>query len=438
MADGVDSADAEQETEEQLPKCLLDSLEALRKEASTRKFDDKKQFPGALVPLVKRCVYDALDFLVHGDRFYNELSQILPYSVVVLKRIVVKLAFPDRLLSTKDTVSSLYTRLQTAVDTAVQNQLKAASTEAPSQGTDAAADPSAQKPKFKWNDEVRVLMWNILCMEWELADLDNISSVLLGGPERFGQPAVRKAVYSKMCSFWPQTPHPWMDTNALSLQYSMFRKRLIKLRARQSPHSNLLIGNLVVRRDPFAQAKRVPSTGQVTSNNGDALADASMHATPIISASPQPATTNYPPATPTPMPRNTAASSTTDAHGTISSMSTLTTPIPRASGHLQSHLTASTSHTPQLNSTLLFPLTTSNATGQAGSITGAQNSIDSGHPSPSTPVPTGASSVERKRMHQDDDLSRSTDRLSIAAITSSDNGKRPKVLPPNTEVIDLD
>ena len=36
------------------------------------------------------------------------------------------------------------------------------------------ADPS----KFKWNNTIKVIFWNILCIEWEMAQMDNDTKLI--------------------------------------------------------------------------------------------------------------------------------------------------------------------------------------------------------------------------------------------------------------------
>lgn len=61
--------------------------------------------------------------------------------------------FPDRIRMFKEKLPGLYENFERMVGKSVAEQVE----------------------KFKFDDALRVPFWNILCLEWELADMDNQS-----------------------------------------------------------------------------------------------------------------------------------------------------------------------------------------------------------------------------------------------------------------------
>lgn len=104
--------------------------------------------------------------------------------------------------------------------------------------------------KFKWDEDSRALIWNILCLEWEVAKLDNELNSYKKLAPNFKETSVRKTVYDKLSTFWPTG---LMDSSTISKEYSMIRSRVIKLEKRGDLVIDKTSSGLVFRRDPFSK-----------------------------------------------------------------------------------------------------------------------------------------------------------------------------------------
>jgi hypothetical protein len=93
------------------------------------------------------------------------------------------MAIPDELKVLKDEVAATYLQFKTKVDSLVAAQQKdmneSGSTIASPPPPTAGQQPESSKPdeslkvKVKWDEDLKALVWNLLCLEWEMARLDN-------------------------------------------------------------------------------------------------------------------------------------------------------------------------------------------------------------------------------------------------------------------------
>jgi hypothetical protein len=111
--------------------------------------------------------------------------------------------------------------------------------------------------KFKWDEDTRALIWNILCLEWEVAKLDNELNSYKKLAPNFKETSVRKSVYDKLATFWPSG---LMDSSAISKEYSTIRSRIVKLEKKGDLIVDKTVSGLVFRRDPFSKITKSKST----------------------------------------------------------------------------------------------------------------------------------------------------------------------------------
>jgi len=110
--------------------------------------------------------------------------------------------------------------------------------------------------KFKWDEDTRALIWNILCLEWEVAKLDNELNSYKKLAPNFKEASVRKSVYDKLASFWPSGI---MESSTISKEYSTIRNRVIKLEKKGDLIVDKTVSGLVLRRDPFSKIQKTKS-----------------------------------------------------------------------------------------------------------------------------------------------------------------------------------
>lgn len=208
-----------------MPQPILDKLAVLQELSSKQSFGDKKQFPGVLRASLRDCVWEAMDYRCHDDLLYKHLATVLPYSMIVIKKLVLKTVCPERIKTIKEEVENLYDDMEKRVKKSVAAQQleehQAAAAPNPESGDGSgivtpaseavvaqppvtnnlmtpASDVSGYRTKFKWEEDLRALLWNILCTEWELAELNNFASELGAEKTKYIESAVRKAVYNKV------------------------------------------------------------------------------------------------------------------------------------------------------------------------------------------------------------------------------------------------
>lgn len=110
--------------------------------------------------------------------------------------------------------------------------------------------------KFKWDEDTRALIWNILCLEWEVAKLDNELNSYKKLAPNFKETSVRKSVYDKLSTFWPPG---LMDSSTISKEYSMIKSRIVKLEKKGDLIVDKTASGLVFRRDPFSKIQKIKS-----------------------------------------------------------------------------------------------------------------------------------------------------------------------------------
>jgi hypothetical protein len=159
----------------------------LETEASKADFTEKKHFPPHLKPLYHAAVVVAMNHNALDMNFFLHISKILPYNTFTMKKLASRLVYPDRLTEIKSALPDMYQEFTKQVIGL-------------SKDSNEMADTPSQK-KLRFNDQTRVLFWNILCMEWEMAQMDNDIKTLNKETPAYQESAVRRAVYQKVDTF---------------------------------------------------------------------------------------------------------------------------------------------------------------------------------------------------------------------------------------------
>lgn len=79
---------------------------------------------------------------------------------------------PDQLKYLKEEIDETYRDLKLKVDAMVESQRPDIETSLKALGT-SLNEESGSKVRFRWDEDLRALVWNALCIEWEMAQLDN-------------------------------------------------------------------------------------------------------------------------------------------------------------------------------------------------------------------------------------------------------------------------
>ena len=179
-------------------------LEILENESKNCNFTASSGFPTKVKECFVDCVNAALDVGIYEKTFFEHLAQILPPTAYILRKFAVQLVYPTRISRIRKELGKLYTKFQLTVK-------------------------REHRPgvKLHWTEELKVLLWNILSMEWEIALLDNITREVFQLPQTNHEITVRKTTYqkvhliNKLCQMCPQQ----LEVAMLSSQYSNFRQK---------------------------------------------------------------------------------------------------------------------------------------------------------------------------------------------------------------------
>jgi flagellar hook-length control protein FliK len=168
-----------------MPRAIETELMLLEGEATKADFTEKKHFPQQLKPLYHAAVVAAMDRNALDANFFQHITKILPYNTFTMKKLASRLVYPDRLQAIKEALPSMYQDFGKQVEALVGDS-----------SVEPVETPSQKKIKF--TEKVRILFWNILCMEWEMAQMDNDIKTLNKETPAYQESGVRRAVYQKV------------------------------------------------------------------------------------------------------------------------------------------------------------------------------------------------------------------------------------------------
>ncbi|KAI9097078.1 hypothetical protein DFS34DRAFT_622425 [Phlyctochytrium arcticum] len=196
----------------------------LEEQAKSTQVGPPSPLSPSLQKILTECALHASLNACLNASFFTRVNALLPYPDSYLRKIIGMYVIPRKLEKIQPGITSLYEKLRLGVAGCIQDG------------------------KFTWTDEVRVIFWNILCGEWEMAELDNEYHILTDAPPEYNESAVRKAVYGKVMQYWPEGT---MTVEGLSRTYSTMKRRVEKR-----------VGSLTgARADPFRVGKRKVSSG---------------------------------------------------------------------------------------------------------------------------------------------------------------------------------
>lgn len=252
-------------------------LDALKEAASKESFSVKSKFPAELRPLVLEAAKEAHKCNQLDENYYNILPTLLPYNRFTLRKLTKRLIFPDRIEELTAEKHVHMARFKQQVEDAMKPQLEEyeaevarvekeklekgdmpadtadtvmseqAATVQPKTEPEAAIDevsrsspvaegdhpePPLEKPKegevakkFKWSEELRVTLYNIIQAEMEMTALKNEKIELEKSGEKLSEQTMRKLVYAEIIKYWPED---WVTTYLISREYSMHKRKMDK------------------------------------------------------------------------------------------------------------------------------------------------------------------------------------------------------------------
>ncbi|KAI9363014.1 hypothetical protein DFJ73DRAFT_811989 [Zopfochytrium polystomum] len=212
-----------------LSKKVAEKLKIFSEAAAKESFEERKTFPDALKPVLLE-----LGVLAHRNNEFSEnlfrhLKNSLPYNTFTIKRLLGRLILSDGVRRLRESLEKSYADFRGIVQTLCDQQGLEAIAGAQiakaeiCDSADTNVTPDRDRKKFKWSEELRLLLWNLLVQEWELEELFNTVKVIENDPDRGTEATVRKSAYSKLVALWPAGQ---MTTLEISQQYSAYKRRL--------------------------------------------------------------------------------------------------------------------------------------------------------------------------------------------------------------------
>ncbi|KAI8847072.1 hypothetical protein BC829DRAFT_418640 [Chytridium lagenaria] len=222
---------------------IMDKLALVRTETSKHTFENKRHFPPVIKPLLFQAAWVAVSFNALDSEFIRHLREFLPYNAFTLKKLTVKMLLREGITILQRETEKLHLEIQAKVKELCTSQGIEGPNEPPTptgappavvpEGSEdnpevvalaaAAIESATPKKKFKWTEDLRIMLWNLLTMECELAEFYNHYHVLEGDGSKTTDMSIRKAVYAKLHAFWPQG---WMTTIDISREYSSFKRKM--------------------------------------------------------------------------------------------------------------------------------------------------------------------------------------------------------------------
>ncbi|TPX77528.1 hypothetical protein CcCBS67573_g01229 [Chytriomyces confervae] len=206
----------------------------LKNEREKESFENKKNFPQNLRPPLLEAAKMAVLHDEMDENFIKHMKKILPYNSFTLKRLVGRILLNHAIMQSKINLSMKTTEFHNLVKSLCAQQGIDGPQETVTDPVPQTAAPESisslvavtEKKKFRFDEESKLAIWNLLVLEWEQAELTNLLNSLDGNNSgaKLTDANVRKAVYLKLVGFWPSG---WMSTNDISREYSLYKRRVV-------------------------------------------------------------------------------------------------------------------------------------------------------------------------------------------------------------------
>ncbi|KAI8359824.1 hypothetical protein BD560DRAFT_405361 [Blakeslea trispora] len=201
-------------------------MEKLRYDVQFESFENKAKFPLVLKPTVLEAGLVALrKNRVIDENLVQHLMKILPYNRFTLKKFLTTKSGQMRVDELQQEIDELAILLKQTIDKMMPEQQRAFNEKlAQSQPS---TDEDAPTPKFRCNDEVRKILYDIIQTEEQSIHIAN-QVALHKDPEKKQEALAsdgkaRKLMYQRLLSCWPEG---WMNSYEMSRQYSQFKSKI--------------------------------------------------------------------------------------------------------------------------------------------------------------------------------------------------------------------
>ncbi|KAI9347733.1 hypothetical protein BDR26DRAFT_854676 [Obelidium mucronatum] len=228
--DGDDDAKGKKKSLLPLSPAVQVTVNYLKNEREKESFENKKNFPQNLRPPLLEASKIALQHDEMNENFIRHIKKVLPYNSFTLKRLIGRMLLNHALMQSKIMLTMKTTEFEKHIKELCAQQGITGPQIQPEEPPAPVGDTLAslvvvEKKKFKFDDESKLAIWNLLVLEWEQAELENLLNSLDGNSAsiKHTDANIRKGVYPKLVAFWPAG---WMTTVDLSREYSLYKRRI--------------------------------------------------------------------------------------------------------------------------------------------------------------------------------------------------------------------
>ncbi|KAF1801663.1 hypothetical protein V8B55DRAFT_1472916 [Mucor lusitanicus] len=262
-------------------------MEKLRHDVKNEDFSNKAKFPAALKPTVLEAGLITLrKHRIIDENLVYHLMQILPYNKFTLRKFLTTKSGQMRVDELQQEIDELAIKLKQTIDRMMPEQQrlfneKLAQAQASSEPSNPDEEPT---PKFKCNDEVRKILYDIIQTEEQSIHIANQVAIHKDAEKKTENLAsdgkARKLMYQRLLSCWPEG---WINSYEMSRQYSQYKSKVTAMSEKKSasaslpstPKANISTVESKKRKRPTPTTSTTSSTN---SNVGNAYSSSSSNA----------------------------------------------------------------------------------------------------------------------------------------------------------------
>ncbi|OZJ05839.1 hypothetical protein BZG36_00902 [Bifiguratus adelaidae] len=252
---------------------MQDVLDRIAEAARHESFAQKSKFPPALKPLVLEA--GRLDIKEKGteevtDGLITKIIAILPYNRFTMRKFVTRHILSEDIETTERRLEVLYLEAAAKIEHMSAQQNLDTGVPAVPKDESSGKEGGDHVRKFKWDTELKEMMYTIIRSDGKVVHWKNRLNEVLGKPEQVSEQTMRKQLYQKLLTLWPQGV---MTSYEISVEYSLMKR---KVKRGTEPSSPILASESAVPGStpstPKKKRQRNVSTTSTTSPHKTVIA----------------------------------------------------------------------------------------------------------------------------------------------------------------------